>query len=59
MNEQNSFNLIDEPWIPVLMQDGTNRKVSLMDIFVDNDGQIADLALNPYERVSVFRLLLL
>ena len=58
MNEENTYNLIDEPWIPVLMQDGTNRSVSLGEVFGDADGQIADLALNPYERVAVFRLLL-
>ena len=58
MNEENSYNLVDEPWIPVLMRDGTNRSVSLGGIFADADGTIADLALNPYERVAVFRLLL-
>ena len=58
MNEENSYNLVDEPWIPVLMQDGTNRRVSLCEVFSDADGNIADLALNPYERVAVFRLLL-
>ena len=58
MNEENTYNLIDEPWIPVMMQDGTNRNVSLGEVFADADGQIADLALNPYERVAVFRLLL-
>ena len=58
MNEENTYNLIDEPWIPVLMQDGTNRSVSLGEVFADAEGQIADLALNPYERVAVFRLLL-
>ena len=58
MNEQNVYNLIDEQWIPVLMQDGRNKMVSLGEVFADEDGQIADLALNPYERVAVFRLLL-
>lgn len=58
MNEENSYNLIDEPWIPVLMRDGTNRSVSLGAVFADTDGTIADFALNPYERVAVFRLLL-
>ena len=57
-NEQNSFNLIDEPWIPVLTRDGANKLVSLGEVFADESGDIADLALNPYERVSVFRLLL-
>ena len=58
MNDENAYNLIDEPWIPVLMRDGTNRSVSLGEVFADTDGTIADLALNPYERVAVFRLLL-
>ena len=58
MNDENAYNLIDEPWIPVLMRDGTNRPVSLGEVFADTDGTIVDLALNPYERVAVFRLLL-
>ena len=58
MTAPNAFNLIDEPWIPVLLQDGSTRRVSLGDIFADASGDIADLALNPYERVAVFRLLL-
>ncbi len=58
MDVENTYNLIDEPWIPVLMQDGATRTVSLSEIFSDNDGAIADLALNPYERVAVSRLLL-
>lgn len=58
MNNENIYNLIDEPWIPVLMRDGTTRSVSLGAVFEDTDGAIYDLALNPYERVAVFRLLL-
>lgn len=58
MNDENSYNLIDKAWIPVLMKDGKNQTVSLGEIFADTDGAIADLALNPYERVAVFRLLL-
>lgn len=58
MNAPNAYNLVDEPWIPVLMQDGTTRPVSLGDVFADAAGGIADLALPPYERVAVFRLLL-
>lgn len=58
MNDENAYNLINEPWIPVLMRDGTNRSVSLGEVFADAGGTIADLALNPYERVAVFRLLL-
>lgn len=58
MNDANAYNLVDEPWIPVLMQDGSSRRVSLGAIFSDASGDIADLALTPYERVAVFRLLL-
>ena len=58
MNEPNAYNLVDERWIPVLTRSGENRAVSLADIFADDDGDIADLALNPYERIAVFRLLL-
>ena len=58
MNETNEYNLIDEPWIPVLMKNGKNNTASLGDVFADVNGEIADLALNPYERVAVFRLLL-
>lgn len=58
MNNTNDYNLIDEPWIPVLMNSGKNETVSLGAIFADTGGEIADLALNPYERVAVFRLLL-
>ncbi len=58
MNDEYSYNLIDEPWIPVLMRDGKHRSVSLGDVFSDADETITDLALNPYERVAVFRLLL-
>ena len=58
MNEENFYNLIDEPWIPVLMKDGTNRSVTLGEVFADSVRAIVDLALNPYERVAVFRLLL-
>ena len=58
MSDGNSFNLIDEPWIPVLARDGKTGLVPLAAVFADKDGAIADLALNSYERVAVFRLLL-
>ncbi len=51
------FNLTDEAWIPVLFHDGQNRMVSLREVF-SGDGSIADLALNPYERIAVMRLLI-
>ena len=51
------FNLTDEAWIPVLFHDGKNRMVSLREVF-SGDESIADLALNPYERIAVMRLLI-
>ena len=51
------FNLADEPWIPVLFHNGQNRMVSLREVF-SGDESIADLALNPYERIAVMRLLI-
>ena len=57
MNE-NSYNLIDEPWIPVILKSGENRDVSLSEIFSEQSSEIADLSLIPYERIAVFRLLL-
>lgn len=51
------FNLIDEPWLPVLMQDGSHRRVSLREVFDEKVG-IADLSLVAYERISVMRFLI-
>lgn len=51
------FNLIDKPWIPVLMLDGNTQKVSLLDVFAKGQ-DMADLALNPYERIAITRLLI-
>lgn len=52
-----NYNLIEEDWIPVLMKDGVSRRVSLGELFANGD-QIADLSLNPYERVAIMRLLI-
>ena len=52
------FNLIDEAWLPVLMKDGTCRRVSLREVFDENGGGIADLSLGAYERISVMRFLI-
>lgn len=58
MMNENSYNLIDEPWIPVILKSGKNKQVSLSEIFSDQSADISDLSLIPYERISVFRLLL-
>jgi CRISPR system Cascade subunit CasA len=48
----NRFNLIDEPWIPVVGK----GKVGLRQIFADNT--IVALGGNPVEKIAVFKLLL-
>lgn len=50
------MNLVHEPWIPCIWQDGTSRPASLRDCFVCSD--IVDLAVRPHERVALMRLLL-
>ncbi|MCS7238437.1 MAG: type I-E CRISPR-associated protein Cse1/CasA [Thermoguttaceae bacterium] len=55
-----TFNLIDEPWVPVLYSDahpGVVRRVGLRQLF-DDAHEIRDLALPPLERVAVMRLLI-
>ena len=55
MSEQNkkSFNLIDEPWIPVA---GEKELRSLRTIF--SGAAPRDLSGNPVEKIVLFRLLL-
>ena len=50
--KENRFNLIDEPWIPVVGK----GKVGLRQIFADES--IAALGGNPVEKIAVFKLLL-
>ena len=52
-----SFNLIDSPWIPVVMVDGKERLVGLKELF-DSSRCIADLSVRPEERVALMRLLM-
>ncbi len=51
------MNLVSDPWISVLMVDGKHRAISLREAFDDAD-RIADLALNPCQRIAVMRLLI-
>jgi len=51
------MNLVKEPWIPVVMQDGTPARVSLRDAFAKGE-DIADLAANPCQRIALMRLLI-
>lgn len=52
-----TFDLVDEPWIPVVEADGRTREVSLAALFTDA-GALRDLAI-PFapERMAVTRLL--
>ncbi len=53
-----SFNLLDEPWIPVRYEDGRVADVGLLQIFADA-GQIRDLAeTDPPGLVALYRVLL-
>jgi CRISPR type I-E-associated protein CasA/Cse1 len=51
-----TFNLVTDPWIPVILSDGSNILVSLQDAFTRTD--IGDLNADPCERIAVTRLLL-
>ena len=57
MHQKPEYNLVDEPWIPILRADGTPAHVGLAEIFNQSEG-IADLAVRPHERVALMRLLL-
>src|ERR1700722_15545735 len=52
----NSFNLVSDPWIPVLRADGQNGLASLHEAFTDNT--IIDLNADPCERIALMRLLM-
>ena len=52
------FNLLDEPWIPVLYRDGRWERVGIRKAF-DDAAQIRQIAAsNPMDRVAILRLLL-
>jgi CRISPR system Cascade subunit CasA len=52
----NTFNLVENPWIPVRYLDGRNALVSLETAFRES-ATIADLSCQPHERISLIRLL--
>ncbi len=51
------MNLVDDAWIPVVGIDGKSELRSLADVFRDGD-EIADLSVNPCQRVALMRLLI-
>ena len=52
-----AFNLIDSPWIPVLMTDGSTRLVGLSELF-SNAQLIADFSVHSDERIALLRLVM-
>jgi hypothetical protein len=53
-----NYNLLEEPWIPVLMRDGRYGRVGIKDAFTQA-GRIRQIAAsNPMDRVAVLRFLL-
>ncbi len=50
-------NLVTHPWIPVVGLDGKGRLACLQDVFRDG-GSLADLSLQPQDRISVLNLLI-
>jgi len=51
------MNVATDPWIPVVTVKGEPILVSLMQVFTEGE-KFADLAVRPYERVSLLRLFL-
>lgn len=51
-----SFNLVDEPWIPVVDATGEAFKVGLRELF-ERSAELVDLAVGTLERISLYRLL--
>lgn len=52
-----SFNLIDQPWIPVTDATGVQRLVGLRELY-ETAEQLKDLSAGPPQRISIIRLLL-
>lgn len=51
------MNLTTDKWIPIIWNNGTPDKVSLLDAFLQGD-EIRDLAVRPHERIALMRLLI-
>ncbi len=51
-----SFNLVDEPWIPVVDASGATQKTGLRELF-ERSEEIVDLAVETLEKISLYRLL--
>jgi CRISPR system Cascade subunit CasA len=51
------MNLVTEPWIPVVLPEGTHRHASLLEVFTPAY-EFVDLAVRPHERIALMRLLI-
>lgn len=51
------MNLTTDPWVPVIVADGTQKKVSLTELFA-HANEIRDISVKPHEKVAVLRLLI-
>ncbi len=53
-----SFNLLDQPWLPIIRNDGTSGKVGIREAF-SQAGKIRQIAAsNPMDRIAILRFLL-
>ena len=52
-----SFNLVDEPWIPVVDAADETCKVGLRELF-ERSEELVDLSVGTLERISLYRLLI-
>ena len=52
-----SFNLVDQPWIPVVDKQGRQKLVSLYDLYAEAES-LVDFVLTPAQQIAVVRLLL-
>jgi CRISPR system Cascade subunit CasA len=58
MRTMMTFNLIDQPWIPVVSQDWRQREVSLTELFSTWEGLREIQADNPPTTLAIYRFLL-
>ncbi|MGL6195676.1 MAG: type I-E CRISPR-associated protein Cse1/CasA [Thermoguttaceae bacterium] len=56
MPRENSYNLLDEAWIPVVDLTGWQKKVGLLELFRQAE-RLADLAVGSPQRIALMRLL--
>lgn len=51
------MNLANDPWIPIVYQDGIHKLVSLKQVFSEGEN-ICDIEVRPQDRISLMRLFL-